>query len=257
MPLTLQAKLLRVLENGEVYRVGSNDTIKVDVRLLSATNKNLEKLIDEGKFRSDLYYRLKVGTVMLPPLRGRREDIPLLTAHFLKEFNARHGKNVSGIAEPLRRAFDRYDWPGNVRELRNTIESAIVQDYDGTLGLDDLPESDPLRQVDGDRRGRSTSSSDLVGRPLSEVERFHIQRTLERTGGNREEAAKLLGIGERTLYRVIQDWKQQDTIREALEAAAWDFKSAGTKLGIKPTALERKVKKWGWAKTPGAEEESS
>jgi two-component system response regulator HydG len=251
MPLALQAKLLRVLENGEVYRVGSNDAIKVDVRLLSATNKDLDKLIEEGKFRRDLYFRLKVGTVILPPLRGRREDIPLLTSRFLKEFNARHGKNVGGIAEPLRRAFDRYDWPGNVRELRNTIESAVVQDFDDTLGLEDLPESDALRRADGDRRGPVSGSSELIGRPLAEVERFFIERTLERTGGNREEAAKLLGIGERTLYRVIQEWKQQDKIRAGLDSAGWDFAAAGASLGIKPTTLERKVKKWGWTRPNG------
>jgi two-component system response regulator HydG len=249
MPLTLQAKLLRVLENGEVYRVGSNDAIKVDVRLLSATNRDLETLIGEGKFRRDLFFRLKVGQVLLPPLRDRREDIPLLTSHFLKEFNARHGKDVAGIAEPLRQAFARYDWPGNVRELRNAIESAVVQDYDGTLDLNDLPESDPLRQLDGERgRVSAPSSESLVGRPLSEVERYYIERALDRTGGNREESAKLLGIGERTLYRVIQDWKQQDRIRAALDDANWDFTAAGESLGIKPTTLERKVKKWGWGK---------
>ncbi len=248
MPLPLQAKLLRVLENGEIYRVGSNDAIKVDVRLLSATNRDLETQIAEGKFRRDLFFRLKVGTVLLPPLRDRREDIPLLTQHFLKEFNTRHAKAVAGIAEPLRLAFDRFDWPGNVRELRNAIESAVVQDLDGTLDLNDLPESDPLRQLTvGERRGKSPPSSDgLVGRPLAEVERFYIERALERTGGNREEASRLLGIGERTLYRVIQDWKQQDRIRAALDAAGWDYTAAGAALGIKPTTLERKVKKWGW-----------
>jgi two-component system response regulator HydG len=234
------------LENGDVFRIGSNDAIKVDVRLLSATNRDLEALINEGKFRRDLFYRLKVGTVLLPPLRERREDIPLLTAHFLKEFNARHGKQVAGIADPLRSAFDLYDWPGNVRELRNAIESAVVQDVDGTLGLNDLPESDPLRQVSGAERSPASGADGLVGRPLAEIERYFIERTLERIGGNREEAARLLGIGERTLYRVIQDWKQQDKIRAALDAAAWDFAAAGAVLGVKPTTLERKVKKWGW-----------
>jgi two-component system response regulator HydG len=249
MPLTLQAKLLRVLENGDVYRVGSNDAIKVDVRLISATNRDPEALIAEGKFRRDLYYRLKVGTVLLPPLRERREDIPLLTAHFLKEFDRQHGKAVNGIAEPLRRAFDRYDWPGNVRELRNAIESAVVQDFDGKLDLNDLPESDALRRLEGERGRVSAPSSELIGRPLAEVERYYTERALERTAGNREEAAKLLGIGERTLYRVIQDWKQQDRIRETLDAAGWDFAAAGAALGIKPTTLERKVKKWGWEKS--------
>jgi two-component system response regulator HydG len=248
MPLPLQAKLLRVLENGEIYRVGSNDAIKVDVRLLSATNRDLETVIAEGKFRRDLFFRLKVGTVMLPPLRDRREDIPLLTSHFLKEFNARHGKAVAGIAEPLRLAFDRFDWPGNVRELRNAIESAVVQDLDGTLDMNDLPESDPLRRLTGAERGPATGADGLVARPLSEVERFYIERALERTGGNREEAAGMLGIGERTLYRVIQDWKQQDRIRAALNATGWDYAATGAALGIKPTTLERKVKKWGWGK---------
>lgn len=246
MPLSLQAKLLRVLENGDVFRIGSNDAIKVDVRLLSATNRDLEALITEGKFRRDLFYRLKVGSVMLPPLRDRREDVPLLTAHFLKEFNARHGKQVAGLADPLRAALDRYDWPGNVRELRNTVESAVVQDVDGTLDLNDLPESDPLRTLGGAERGPAAGPDGLVGRPLAEVERYYIERTLERTGGNREEAARLLGIGERTLYRVIQDWKQQDKIRQALDTAGWDFAAAGATLGVKPTTLERKVKKWGW-----------
>src|SRR5262245_31871155 len=184
MPLTLQAKLLRVLENGEVFRIGSNDPIKVDVRLLSATHRDLEAMIAEGKFRQDLYFRLKVGTVKLPALRERREDIPLLASHFLKEFTARHGKSVTSLAEPLRRAVARYDWPGNGRELRNTIESAVVQDFDGALDLDDLPEGDPLRRLERPEQvGPAAGADDLVGRPLAEVERYYIERALEQTGG--------------------------------------------------------------------------
>ena len=129
MPLTLQAKLLRVLENKEVFRIGSNEPIKVNVRLVSATNRDLEAAIAEGKFRQDLYHRLKVMTIKLPPLRERREDIPLLAAHFIKELNAQHGKHVTGIAEPVRKAMAAYDWPGNVRELRNFIESMVVLDH--------------------------------------------------------------------------------------------------------------------------------
>src|SRR5262245_28255715 len=117
MPLTLQAKLLRVLENGEVFRIGSNESIKVDVRIISATHRDLESAMVEGKFRQDLYFRLKVGLVRLPPLRERRDDLPLLIEHFLKEFNQRHGKQASGISDGLRRALYAYDWPGNVREL--------------------------------------------------------------------------------------------------------------------------------------------
>jgi two-component system, NtrC family, response regulator HydG len=248
MPPALQAKLLRVLENGEVFRIGSNDPIKVDVRLISATNRDLEAAIADGKFRQDLFFRLKVGTVKLPALRERREDIPLLSAHFLKEFNSRHGKAVRGIADPLRKAFARYDWPGNVRELRNTVESAVVQDTDGTLDLDDLPEGDGLRNAAGGDGARpaATGPEHLVGRPLAEVERYYIERALEQTEGNREEAARLLGIGERTLYRVIQDWKLQDKIKAALAEAGGNLEAAAKNLALKPAALERKIKKWGW-----------
>jgi two-component system response regulator HydG len=205
MPVTLQAKLLRVLENKEVFRIGSNEPIKVNVRLLSATNHDLEAAVAGGKFRPDLFFRLKVVTIKLPPLRERREDIPLLTAHFIKEFNQQHGKRVQGISEPLRRAIAAYDWPGNVRELRNLIESMVVQDHDGTLDLNDIQEGDRLRSnLSPDNH--SAGPGGFVGRPLNEVERYYIEQTLELTGGNREEAARLLGIGERTLYRKIKKW---------------------------------------------------
>jgi two-component system response regulator HydG len=206
MPVTLQAKLLRVLENKEVLRIGSNESIKVNVRLLSATNHDLEAAVPSGKFRQDLFFRLKVVTVRLPPLRERREDLPLLAAHFIKEFNQQHGKRVQGISEPLRRAMAAYDWPGNVRELRNLIESMVVQDHDGTLDLNDIQEGDSLRAtLSADNHAAGPSG--LVGRSLNEVERFYIEQTLGLTGGNREEAARLLGIGERTLYRKIKKWE--------------------------------------------------
>jgi two-component system, NtrC family, response regulator HydG len=246
MPPALQAKLLRVLENGQVFRIGSNEPIHVDVRLISATHRDLEAAIAEGKFRQDLFFRLKVGLVRLPPLRERREDIPLLIDHFLKEFNTRHGKSVIRIAEPLRRAIAAYDWPGNVRELRNTVESMVVQDIDGVLNLDDLPDGDTFRRsaLPADDRG---GLDQFAGRPLADIERFHIERTLERTNGNREEAARILGIGERTLYRVIQDWKLQDKIRQALDEAHHDVAAAAKTLGMKASLLERKIKKWGWS----------
>jgi two-component system response regulator HydG len=206
MPANLQAKLLRVLENKEIFRIGTNEPIKVNVRLLSATNHDLEAAVAAGKFRQDLYFRLKVVTVKLPPLRERREDLPLLTAHFIKEFNQQHGKRVQGISEPLRRAVAAYDWPGNVRELRNLIESMVVQDHDGTLDLNDIQEGDSLRGI-LPADNHAAGPSGLVGRPLDEVERFYIDQTLGLTGGNREEAARLLGIGERTLYRKIKKWE--------------------------------------------------
>ncbi len=244
MPLSLQAKLLRVLENQEVYRIGSNEAIKVNVRLLSATNRDLEAAVTKGEFRQDLYFRLKVVTVKLPPLRERPGDLPLLCQYIIDDFNKRHDKDVKRIAEPLRKAMERYDWPGNVRELRNLIESMVVQDQDGVLNLDDLQEGDTLRRLDGGECA-PTGPAGLVGRPLAEVERYYTEKTLEMTGGNREEAARRLGIGERTLYRNIQDWKMQDRIREALAEADGDVEAAAKLLDVTPQVLQRKIKKWG------------
>ncbi len=242
MPLNLQAKLLRVLENQEVTRIGSNDAIKVNVRLISATHRDLEAAIAAGTFRQDLYYRLKVVTVTLPPLRERKSDIPLLAAHFIKEANQRHGKKVTGIAEPLRKLMDQYEWKGNVRELRNVIDSMVVLNGDGILNVNDLEEGNPLRAG----QARSTGNANgLVGKPLSEVERYYIEKTLEITDGNREEAARILGIGERTLYRVILDWKLQDKIKQALADANGDLDAAAKLLNTKPQLLDRKMKKWG------------
>lgn len=210
MPLPLQAKLLRVLDNGEIVRIGSNDAIKVDVRIIAATNRDLDAAVKDGKFRLDLFHRLKVGTVRLPPLRERKEDIPHLGAHFLKECAKKHGKSVDRIAGGLWKAFEAYDWPGNVRELRNLIDSMVVLDFDGELTLDDLPEDAGIRPSGLPGSPVSTSSADqLVGKPLADVERYYMEKALELTKGNREEAATLLGIGERTLYRKIQEWKRE------------------------------------------------
>src|SRR5438132_660505 len=199
MPLNLQAKLLRVLENQEVTRIGSNEPIKVNVRLISATHRDLEAAVAAGTFREDLYYRLKVVTIKLPALRERKTDIPLLVAHFIKESNQRHNKKVAGIAEPLRVLMDNYDWKGNVRELRNAIDSMVVLDQDGTLNVNDVEEGSPLKKS----HARVAGPDNLVGKTLSEIERFFIEKTLEQTAGNREEASRILGIGERTLYRDI------------------------------------------------------
>src|SRR6185312_1799069 len=140
IPLSTQVKLLRALESGEIVRVGTNEPIKVNVRLISATNRDLTEAIEKGQFRQDLYHRLKVVSVKLPPLRSRREDIPLLIDFFLKEFTATHGKAVTAISPAARKVLMAYPWPGNVRELRNSIESMVVIDFDGILDVDDLPE---------------------------------------------------------------------------------------------------------------------
>lgn len=242
MPMNLQAKLLRVLENNEVFRIGSNEPLKVNVRVVSATHRDLEAAVADGTFRQDLYFRLNRLKVKLPPLRQRREDIPLLAAHFIKEFNALHGKSVTGISEPVRRAMAVHEWPGNVRELRNFIESMVVLDLDGVLDADDVQEGDILPRIGSSSPGTGSENT-LIGRPLAEVERFYMERALDLTGGNREEAARLLGVGERTLYRMIQDWKVQDKIRDAMGRAGGDLAQASVDLGMTEKALARKLKK--------------
>jgi two-component system, NtrC family, response regulator HydG len=205
MPLATQIKLLRVLENSEITRVGSNDPIKVNVRILSATNRNLEKQILAGAFRSDLYHRLKVVTVVLPRLVERSQDIPLLIEHFIKQFAKRHEKPIRSMSTTARRRLMAFDWPGNVRQLRNVVESMVVVDYDGVLDVDDLP-AELAGPPDAAIEPVGDSLGSLIGKPLTEVERLCIAETLKLTGGNREEAAEMLGIGERTLYRKIKEY---------------------------------------------------
>ncbi len=208
MPMATQIKLLRVLESGEITRVGSNTPVRVNVRILSATNRNLEEAIESGAFRRDLYHRLKVVTVAIPPLRDRAGDIPLLIEHFVKQFAKRHGKTIKGLSLAARVKLGSYPWPGNVRQLRNVVESMIVVDFDETLDVDDLPlELEP--DVPATASGpvdMTAGLAALVGKPLDEVEQIFITETLKLTGGNREQAAHLLRIGERTLYRKIKDY---------------------------------------------------
>ncbi len=205
MPISIQIKLLRVLETGEIVRVGTNEPIKVSVRLISATNRDLADAIAEGKFRQDLYHRLKVVSVKLPALRERRDDIPLLIEHFLKEFTASHAKPVTAITPAVRKVLMHYSWPGNVRELKNTIESMIVIDSDGVLDLDDLTEDLQTATAGGGSNGHAGADA-LVGKSIEEIEKHYIAETLKVTSGNREEAARLLGIGERTLYRKLKEY---------------------------------------------------
>ncbi|RMG39118.1 MAG: sigma-54-dependent Fis family transcriptional regulator [Planctomycetota bacterium] len=208
MPIETQIKLLRVLEDRKITRLGSNEEIPVNVRLVAATNKDLEKAVAEGTFREDLYYRLKVVTIYLPPLRERRGDIPLLIEHFLKEFSQVHGREVSGLSRAARQALMAYDWPGNIRQLRNTVERMLLLDSDGLLDVDDLPEEiAELVDTSADGDPPQVSGADLlIGKPLTEVERYYIERALELTDGRRDEAAKMLGISTRTLYRKIKEY---------------------------------------------------
>ncbi|QGJ70797.1 Acetoacetate metabolism regulatory protein AtoC [Planctomycetales bacterium 10988] len=206
MPLSIQVKLLRVLETKEIVRVGSNEPIKVDVRIIAATNKNLEEAVANGDFREDLYYRLNVVTVRVPPLRERVEDIPLLADVFIRRFAQEHGKPIRGASMLLRRRLMLYQWPGNIRQLRNKIEEMVIFDTDGFLDLDDLPPE--LQEVNVPLPAPGENGENhLVGKSLSEIEKYYIQETLKITGGNREDAARILGIAERTLYRRIKEYK--------------------------------------------------
>ncbi len=198
MPGSTQVKLVRVIEDGEVTRIGSNRPIKVDVRIISATNTNLEERVKSGSFREDLYYRLRVVTIDLPPLRDRMEDLPLLIEAFLKELSATHKRSIRGLSKRAEEAFYNYSWPGNVRELKNCLESMIVTSRSDVLDIGDIPLYIRAGQL------APVSRQLLSGMSLEEVEKELIKNTLIETGGNREEAASRLGIGERTLYRKIK-----------------------------------------------------
>lgn len=208
MPMETQIKLLRVLEDRKITRLGSNEEKPINVRVLAATNADLKSMVDQGTFRRDLYYRLSVVSITLPPLRERRSDIPLLIDHFLKEFQERQGRHVERVSGRVRQILNAYDWPGNIRQLRNVIEGMLALDTDGVLDVDDLPEElAPLaKSVDGNAPPAAAGADSLIGRPLEEVEAYYIARALELTHGKREEAARMLGIGERTLYRKIKEY---------------------------------------------------
>lgn len=198
MAYGLQAKLLRVLETGEYIKVGDTKPTKIDVRIVSATNRNLKEEIANSNFREDLYFRLSVFHLHLPPLRERREDIPELAAAFLKFFAAKMGKQVKGFAADCQAWMQSYAWPGNVRELRNVIERALIicDDY---ITLDDMP-------LDFRSSTLSGSAADGDDFELAEAEHRHILRVLQYTKGNKAEAARLLKIGLTTLYRKIEEY---------------------------------------------------
>lgn len=214
MPVDTQIKLLRVLEDRKISRVGSNEEMDINVRLVAATNANLEKLVEEGRFREDLYYRLNVYLIHLPPLRERRADIPLLIEHFLEQLSELHGRDKPAVSRAARQSLIRHDWPGNIRQLRNALEAMFVQDFDGVLDVDDLPDDiPPIETADDDEETapglsspKPSGSDAMVGRTMQEIERYYIEKTLELTDGNRKEAAGLLGMPERTLYRRIKEF---------------------------------------------------
>ncbi len=238
MPLPMQAKLLRVLEDGIIRPVGASHSIVVDVRVISATNHDLAALVEQKKFRQDLYFRIKEAAVTLPPLRKRPQDIPELFGYFLKEACEDTGRDIHLITEPAMRALMAYSWPGNIRQLRNVVRTMVVMCEKDILDLQDLPpEISRLKQLEapsptsytdegglveldkkekepivlnafsaGAAEGGDSFFREMAGKSLEEVEREHIRRTLEMTGHNRAEAARILKIGERTLYRKIKEY---------------------------------------------------
>jgi len=217
MSLQAQVGLLRILQDGELTRVGGKQVIKTDVRVIAATNSDLEKAIEEGTFRKDLFYRLSVFPVSLPPLRTRVEDIHLLVFHFLEEYKQKSGRFISGISKAAMVALVNYSWPGNVRELENAVERAVIIASGRQIELDDLPEaigrsaSQAFAQV---RHERATAAGD--GRPIGieielpsamdEIEKQVIAATLDYTDGDKSRAARLLNIGRKTLYRKLEQF---------------------------------------------------
>ncbi len=211
LPLEMQVKLLRVLEQREFMRVGGTETIRVDIRLIAATNADLAAAVDQGKFRQDLYYRLKVVTLRIPPLRERREDIPLLAGHFLRTFAKENGREAMRFSTEAMRALSAAPWDGNVRELRNLVESLVVLTPSDEIGLEHLPDEYRAGGVRADEGATAPPLSEGLPageRPLTmdEIERRAILSALERSGGNRTQAAEALGIGLRTLQRKLKEY---------------------------------------------------
>ena len=192
LPLALQVKLLRVLQERQVRPVGSTRSVPFDTRLVAATNRSLEEAVKQGLFRSDLYYRLNVVRVALPPLRERREDVPALIAHFLRDLNERFGRRVRGVSDEAMEALLGYDFPGTVRELEHRLDRALALGAREEIGLDDLPDLRPRRPPESEG-------------PLEKAEREVIREVLKRNGGDKDAAARELGMSRRTLYRRIRD----------------------------------------------------
>src|SRR5437879_6127357 len=217
MSLAAQVRLLRVLQDGEFTRVGGNEVLKADVRIIAASNVDLERAAEQGKFRRDLFYRLSVFPITLPALRERREDIHPLVIHFLEHYKQRTGRFVSGISKDALRALISYDWPGNVRELENAVERAVIIAAGRQIELDDLPSAignvlskrDAMvraERAQAANEGRSAKLEIEVPSSMDEIERHAIQATLDYTSGDKTRAAKLLNIGRKTIYRKLDQY---------------------------------------------------
>jgi DNA-binding NtrC family response regulator len=217
-PLRFQAKLLRVLEQQDLQRVGGNDNIKVDVRIISTTNKDLSQEVADGQFRQDLYYRLCGVRLVVSPLRQRTEDLPELVWHFVNFYAGQAHRRISRLDPVMMEMFSKYQWPGNVRQLRNVILTSMVLGVGDTLSLADASwlfnEMQPLPEIEGKKELESFSNDGaLAGVPLAQLERQAILETLKQTNGNQLRAAKVLGISDRTLRDKIRRYRQQDCLQ--------------------------------------------
>ena len=207
----MQAKLLRVLQENEIERLGGHETISVDFRLVSATNRDLEAMVQDGSFREDLFYRLNVIGIRLPPLRDRPEDIPLIADHFVRHYAQKNDKTVTGVTDEARALMGNYRWPGNVRELENVIERAVVLTRNEAIKAADLPT--PIKDskaMPGDIKREGRKVLIPIGTKLDEVERVMIHETLAETQGDKSLAAQLLGIAARTIYRKLEAERKKD-----------------------------------------------
>jgi two-component system, NtrC family, response regulator HydG len=199
LSLVTQPKILRVLQEGEFERLGGTRTIQVDVRIVAATNQDLAEMVKDKRFREDLYYRLNVITVRVPPLRERHEDIRLLAQHYLRVYAAKNGRKLEGFSNEALERLESYRWPGNVRELENLIERTVLLARKDRIDAEDLPE-----EIAGVKRPPRDAVLELVGTPLAEIEQRLLDETLRITGGNKTQAAKLLGIDVRTVARKLE-----------------------------------------------------
>nr|MCU0224766.1 sigma-54 dependent transcriptional regulator [Acidobacteriota bacterium] len=225
LPLTLQVKLLRALESQRFMRVGGTEEVRVDVRVLAATNRDLDQMADRGEFRQDLFYRLAVVTLAVPALRERRDDIPLIAAAFLERFARENDRAVPALTADAAQLLKRAPWPGNVRELRNLMESIVILHPGEEVGPGQLPEELRRAAVSAAPAASGAdapgSAAAMVGRRMEEIEREVILRTLDLTGGNRTQAAEMLGIGLRTLQRKIKQYRVEG-FPVAGNDALWD-----------------------------------
>ena len=195
--------MLRVLQERKIERIGGEQSIDIDIRIVAATNKNLEVEVKEGRFREDLFYRLNVIRIQVPSLRERKDDIPLLVRNFLNKYNKENGTKIKGFDNRSRSAILKYSWPGNIRELENCIESACVLCSTEEITFDDLPDS--LKSVSAERFIQIP-----IGMPMEEVEKIVIQENLVNNNGNKSKTADILGIARKTLHRKLEEWESKE-----------------------------------------------